>query len=147
MDNRYESYGIKEDMCLRKVRSLFHKEVSILSQVDYMIDLRYGQKDWDMSSALREVIANAIDTKSNYSYSWKDGIAVITDQGTGLPKSAFVMGASTKSSDVSSIGMFGEGLKMCIVTALRYGRKISIRTMGYGVEAESVHSGQLLGYK
>ena len=42
MDNRYESYGIKEDTYLRKVGSLFHKEVSILSQVDYLTNT-HGQ--------------------------------------------------------------------------------------------------------
>ena len=129
-------------MARKKIETLFGGIVDGTSKVDYMIDLRYGQKDWDMSSALREVIANAIDTKSEYSYSWKDGIAEVSDKGTGLPKSAFVMGASTKSSDSTSIGMFGEGLKMCVVTALRYGRRISIRTKGYGVEAEAVHSNE-----
>lgn len=122
------------------MESLFGKTVNSVRKVDYMIDLSYGKKDWDMAAALREIIANAIDTKEAYSYKYEKGIATITDQGTGLPKKAFVMGASSKSDDATSIGQFGEGLKMCLVTALRYGNRVSIATVGYGVETEAVHS-------
>ena len=124
----------------KTTNTLFGGTVETNSQVDYMIDLRYGQKDWDMSSALREVIANAIDTRTKYERKWENGVATISDAGPGLPKSAFVMGASSKASDANQIGMFGEGLKMCVVTCLRHGKKISIRTKGYGVEAESFRS-------
>lgn len=121
-------------------KSLFNKPVHTVKNVDYMIDLSYGKKDWDMASALREIIANAIDTKAEYAYRYGDGVATITDKGNGLPKKAFVMGASSKSDDPASIGQFGEGLKMCLVTALRHGNAVSIATVGYGVEAEAVHS-------
>lgn len=124
------------------MNTLFKTPSKSLKSVDYMIDLHYGQKDWDMSSALREIIANAIDTKKSYEYGYKDGVATISDQGPGLPKKAFVMGASSKASDATSIGQFGEGLKMCLVTALRYRKTVSIATNGYGVECESVHSNE-----
>lgn len=131
----------RENLCLGRMNTLFQIDhVKSTKKVDYMIDLAYGKKDWDMSSALREIIANAIDTKSQYYYEYKNGIATIQDQGTGLPKKAFVMGSSSKASDETSIGQFGEGLKMCLVTALRYKKKVSISTVGYGVEAEAVHS-------
>ena len=107
-----------------------------------MIDLQYGSKDWGIAAGLREIIANAIDTKSKYSYLYEDGVATISDEGSGLPRKAFIMGSSSKSSDATSIGQFGEGLKMCMVTALRNHKKMSIKTVGYGVELEAVHSNE-----
>lgn len=122
------------------LESLFKKQYNIIKKIDYMINLQYGQKDWQMDSALRELIANSIDTKTPYTYNWSDGVATISDQGCGLPKKAFVMGGSSKSSDTTCIGQFGEGLKMCLVTALRNSKRVSIQTVGYGVECQSVHS-------
>ena len=132
--------GRRKQEVKKVIHSLFGSDVNTVNEIDYMIDLSYGQKDWDMSSALRELIANAIDTKTDYSYKWEDGIVTVSDHGTGLPKKAFVMGGSSKSSDATSIGQFGEGLKMCLVTALRYKNHCSIKTIGYGVETEAVHS-------
>lgn len=125
---------------MTKLNTLFNETVNVTKSVDYMINLLYGSKDWNMSSAIREIIANAIDTKTKYTFSWENGIATIADKGTGLPKRAFVMGGTSKASDTTSIGQFGEGLKMCLVTALRNKKKVSIKTQGYGVETKAVHS-------
>lgn len=122
------------------MNSLFKGNFNIVDTVDYLIDIEYGQKDWTMVSALREVISNMLDTKANYIYTYNNGIGTIEDEGTGLPRKAFVLGSSSKSNDNTSIGQYGEGLKMSLITCLRNNRKISIQTIGYGVEAKSVFS-------
>lgn len=112
----------------------------VLKTEDYMVDIRYGQKDWNMISALREIIANMLDTKAEYKLYWKDGVACISDKGTGLPRKAFIIGASSKSEDTQAIGQFGEGLKMALITCLRENRRISISTIGYGAEVSKLYS-------
>lgn len=121
-------------------KSLFNKKFNVLKTEDYLVDINYGQKDWSMVSALREILANMLDTKSEYNFDYKDGVGTISDRGCGLPKQAFVIGASTKTNDNTSIGTYGEGLKMALITSLRNERRISISTKGYGAEVTSVFS-------
>ena len=124
------------------MKSLFKGSLKETGVVDYMIDVSYGEKDWSMSSGIREILANMLDTKtdSKFFYVEEEGYCVIRDSGTGLPKKALVMGASSKSGDGNCIGQFGEGLKMSLVTALRLNRVVSIQTIGYGVEIEKRRS-------
>lgn len=125
----------------KKGLSLFNSADFTVTKIeDYMVDISYGQKDWTMVSALREILANMLDTKTEYNYSYNSGIGTIEDKGNGLPRKAFVIGASSKSTDNTSIGQYGEGLKMALVTSLRYGRRVSIRTVGYGVEIDKTYS-------
>ena len=77
-------------------KSLFNKKFNVLKTEDYLVDINYGQKDWSMVSALREILANMLDTKSEYNFDYKDGVGTISDRGCGLPKQAFVIGASTR---------------------------------------------------
>lgn len=122
-------------------KSLFGERVfKVLKTEDYLVDINYGQKDWTMVSALREVLANMLDTKSEYNFYYEDGVGTISDKGCGLPKQAFVIGASTKTNDNTSIGTYGEGLKMALITSLRNNRRISISTKGYGAEVTSIFS-------
>ena len=124
-----------------KTKGLFG-EVNVTGSCDYMIEVSYGEKDWGMPQGIREVLANMLDTKTEYDahYDKDNGYCVILDHGTGLPKKALVMGASSKAADNTCIGTFGEGLKLAFVTSLRNSRKLSIRTIGYGVEVSSTHS-------
>lgn len=126
------------------MKSLFKETFKETKRVEYLNDIAYGQKDWTMVSALRELLANMIDTKTDYTFYYDDnkGYGVIEDKGTGLPLRAFVFGGTSKSNDLSSIGQYGEGLKMALLTALRNDKKISIQTMGYGVEIESKYSNE-----
>lgn len=116
----------------------FNKNYSTISTEDYPVDIRYGEKDWTMVSALRELFANMLDTKAPYVFAWDKGVGVIVDKGAGIPKQAFVIGNSSKSSDNTSIGQYGEGLKMALITCLRYDRHISISTVGYGVSVTKI---------
>ena len=129
-------------MSLVKNESLFKGKFNVLKTEDYLVDINYGQKDWSMVSALREILANMLDTKSEYKFEYSDGVGTISDTGCGLPKQAFVIGASTKTNDNTSIGTYGEGLKMALITSLRNERRISISTKGYGAEVTSIFSNE-----
>jgi hypothetical protein len=48
--------------------------------------------DWAPVQALRELIANALDTHTEVRMTWDDGVAVIEDQGTGLQRQHLVFG-------------------------------------------------------
>lgn len=106
----------------------------------YPISLKYGQKDWSVVSALREFLSNMLDTKSTFDYRYVDGKAIISDDGEGLPKKAFILGESSR--DDSQIGQFGEGLKMGFITLLRYDRKVHVETAGYDVWVRAEDSEQ-----
>lgn len=120
------------------------REKNILgSQVEelvYPISLKYGHKDWNVVSALREFLSNMLDTQVEYSFSYEDGCAVISDTGSGLPKKAFILGESSR--DDSQIGQFGEGLKMGFITFLRNNRTVRVETVGYNVLVQAEESEQ-----
>jgi hypothetical protein len=102
-----------------------------VEELVYPISLKYGHKDWNIISALREFFSNMLDTKAKFSFSYESGCVVISDQGEGLPKKAFILGESSR--DNSQIGQFGEGLKMGFITFLRNDRVVRVETVGYNV--------------
>ena len=124
------------------MKSLFEGEFQEKKRIEYMVDLGYGKKDWDMVSALRELFANMLDTKTDYRFEYfKDkGYGEIEDNSEGLPLKSLVFGGTIKSDDTSTIGVYGEGMKMAFITSLRLGNQISIQTVGFGIEAETSHS-------
>ena len=124
------------------MKSLFEGEFQENKRIEYMVDLGYGKKDWDMVSALRELFANMLDTKTDYRFEYfKDkGYGEIEDNSEGLPLKSLVFGGTIKSEDTSTIGVYGEGMKMAFITSLRLGNQISIQTVGFGIEAETSHS-------
>lgn len=111
-----------------------------VEELVYPISLKYGHKDWNIVSALREFLSNMLDTKANFSYSYENGVAVISDQGEGLPKKAFILGESSR--DDSQIGQFGEGLKLGFITFLRNDRVVRVETVGYNVLVQAERSDQ-----
>lgn len=106
--------------------------------ITYPISLKYGHKDWDVISALREFLSNMLDTKKEYSVTHDGTYAYIEDQGEGLPKKSFVLGESTR--DDSQIGQFGEGLKLGFLTLLRENRTVEVSTVGYDILVQAVQS-------
>lgn len=124
------------------MKSLFDGIFIENERIEYMVDLGYGKKDWDMVSALRELFANMLDTKTNYRFEYfKDkGYGEIEDSSEGLPLKSLVFGGTIKADDSNTIGVYGEGMKMAFITSLRLGNQISIQTVGFGIEAETVYS-------
>ena len=96
----------------------------------YPIQAAYVEH-WGMADALREWIANALDTHTPLTLQWADGTAVIEDAGLGLTSAHFALGASDKRTDAHAIGHFGEGWKLGLVVAAAQGRACRIDTVGF----------------
>ena len=74
--------------------------------------------DWTPVTSIRELIANAIDTREEWTLERNpdEGQLIIHSKGR-IPLSALLMGGSQKDAD--SIGRFGEGLKVAALALLR----------------------------
>jgi hypothetical protein len=89
-----------------------------------------GKKDWGMKEALRELIGNAY-SKPNRRLEWKDGLAIISDDGPGMKRKHFILGNSSHRDSDTELGVHGEGTKMALNTACRENRAILIETKGF----------------
>lgn len=90
-------------------------------------------REWTIVDALREIIANALDSMSKmriyYRYNRTGGgMAVIENDEGEISKRHLIIGGTTKKDDPNTIGTFGEGLKVGALILLRN---------GCGVEVES----------
>lgn len=99
-------------------------------QFDVNLTLQYENDRWSDWHIIREFLSNALDAVDGqidaFSLIEEDGFIHIQDHGKGYPINyAKRIGASSKKNDEQSIGQFGEGTKMAILTCLRKG--ISIR--------------------
>lgn len=102
-------------------------------------DLNIGQNylsDWEVLFALREIIANALDAKSDKHIEMentKDGAFMIRDFGEGLKPENFVFQESDKRKSKGKIGKFGMGLKDAIGVLWSREIKVKIRTKDYKI--------------
>ncbi|HYE10509.1 MAG TPA: hypothetical protein VEF53_10065 [Patescibacteria group bacterium] len=98
---------------------------------DVNLTLNYENETWSEWHILREFISNALDSvnlnTNDIKISIEDSQVLIHDDGPGYP---LVMvkriGASSKKNDPSTIGQFGEGSKMAMLTCLRKGIQVSL---------------------
>lgn len=82
--------------------------------------------DWNVATALREIIANAIDTQHPWEIIDEHEWLYRTIHSKGrIPLSALLMGNSNKDSN--AIGRFGEGLKVAALTFVREQHNLTIR--------------------
>jgi len=99
-----------------------------MSQHRLTIESQYC-KNWKVTDAIRELIQNALDTKTEVTIDRYDSTRfTIADQGRGIDLSDFLVGRSSKSDDPNVIGQFGEGLSVGTLVLARNGRKITIRS-------------------
>lgn len=132
-----ERYGVKRaDQIAKK-----YKDNGILlgDRLVYPITKEYA-KNWSVIDAVKELIANSLDTASSVSINEKDGIISISDKGEGLSKKHLLFGSSTKGED--QIGMFGEGLKMASLVLARQQRDLRVATKGFEYQATIEHDKQ-----
>ncbi|HBW38298.1 MAG: hypothetical protein VR66_16555 [Peptococcaceae bacterium BRH_c23] len=99
-------------------------------QFDVNLTLQYENERWSEWHIIREFMSNALDAVGgqidDFSLTEEDGFIHIHDHGNGYPINyAKRIGASSKKNEEQSIGQFGEGTKMAILTCLRKG--ISVR--------------------
>ncbi len=115
-----------------KGEGLFDKE-----KIVYPISIDYCS-NWSIRDALREFIANALDTDTEIRVEYKDGKGRIVDSGDGIRLKHFIFGISEKSKE--DIGQFGEGLKVASLVLARNGREVEIQTKGYTYYPTIEHS-------
>ncbi len=105
------------------------------TRLEYPLSPRYVP-DWTIVEALRELIANALDTSTDPTVTWEYGTATISDRADGIPRAFWVIG----EGDHGEIGQFGEGLKMAMLVLARERRATKVRTVGYTVSPSMVMS-------
>ena len=115
-----------------KGEGLFDKE-----KIVYPISIDYCS-NWSIRDALREFIANALDTDTEIRVEYKDGKGRIVDSGDGIRLKHFIFGISEKNKE--DIGQFGEGLKVASLVLARNGREVEIQTKGYTYYPTIEHS-------
>lgn len=73
---------------------------------------------WDYWDALREFLQNAIDSKKHWELTYHSQMIIIDQEDTVLPIQSLLLGETTKT-DSDTIGGFGEGYKLALLTLLR----------------------------
>lgn len=100
--------------------------------ISYPISSRYC-RNWGMVEALREVIANALDSMGNVSLSYSSGMFHIKDDGPGFSRRCLVLGEAEYDKSESQIGQFGEGLKMAMLVVASHRRGWELHTTGFSI--------------
>lgn len=83
--------------------------------------------EWDSAYAVREIVQNMIDNKSENIIYQEKGVLFLGNEEGVLDKKTLLMGNSTKSTS-DYIGKFGEGYKLALLVLLRNGCNIKIFT-------------------
>lgn len=109
---------------------VFSETFDVNLAADYEIDR------WDIWHMIREFVSNALDAVDNnpnlVNILREEDFIDIVDKGNGYPiVYAKRIGASSKRDDASSIGQFGEGTKMAMLTALRRGLAIRLASQDW----------------
>lgn len=82
---------------------------------------------WSWWQGARELMQNAIDTKDyDIDFNFEAGSLTIVSRGGTIPTSALLLGATTKRDDSSTIGKFGEGMKLGFLVLLREGAEVAM---------------------
>lgn len=84
---------------------------------------------WGYWQGVRELLQNAVDTKDYDVIFDIDAIKIIS-RGGKIPVNALLLGKTTKKDDESTIGKFGEGMKLGFLVLKRLGAKIVMNNEG-----------------
>ena len=85
-------------------------------------------KNWTVVQAIREILANALDTHTKPAITWEAGVATVTDFGSGFSPNGLLIGETTKTTN--DIGQYGEGLKVGAMVLLRNNCWIKAESLG-----------------
>lgn len=83
-------------------------------------------RHWGIKEAARELIQNALDHESDFSYRLSGGSLVLTSRYASLSPRTLLLGATSKADDPDSIGSFGEGYKLALLVLTRCERPVVI---------------------
>lgn len=82
---------------------------------------------WSWWQGVRELMQNAIDTGDfDILFDYHNGSMEIISRGGSIPTRALLLGATTKRDDDSTIGKFGEGMKLGFLVLIREGANIAM---------------------
>lgn len=84
---------------------------------------------WGWWQGVRELLQNAVDTK-DYDIEFGEDNLIIVSRGGKVPTSALLLGKTTKANDNSTIGKFGEGMKLGFLVLQRLGAKLTMDNAG-----------------
>lgn len=109
---------------MRDTITFANRLYSLKDTFDVNLTLDYENDSWSEWHIIREFISNALDSvnmdTSKVKIERLDNFFSIADMGNGFPiVMAKRIGASSKKNDSESIGQFGEGSKMAILTCMR----------------------------
>jgi len=110
-----------------------NKGIVLEDKIVYPIAEQYGSS-WSIIDGMREILANALDTKTKVSISYEDGKVTISNKGGGIEKKNLLLGDTGKTS--KDIGQFGEGLKMASLVFARNKREFRVVTKGFEYSAK-----------
>ncbi len=118
-----------------------------MSRIDLTIKTDY-LPEWGSWEGIRELVQNAKDAETEFGagfdVTWRpeDGRLRLTNEGCTLDTKAMLFGHTTKAGSASTIGQFGEGLKLGVLALVRAGHSIKIRTGSEVWEPSIQHSDQ-----
>lgn len=85
---------------------------------------------WGPVQAIRELIQNALDSKSPFVYEWQVGDnrwnLRLTSEFSTLTPQTLLLGATSKAEDENAIGSFGEGYKIALLVLVREGFEVEM---------------------
>lgn len=83
---------------------------------------------WGVVQAVRELLQNALDHKSpfEWGYNSNNECFTITSMNAQLPIKTLLLGATTKSDEVTSVGQFGEGYKLALLVLTRMRKTVTV---------------------
>ena len=92
---------------------------------------------WTLVDAVRELFQNALDQQeqnpdntASWDYDSQTGVLTISNATSTLTTSSLLLGQTTKASDKSTIGQFGEGYKIATLVLLREGKNVVFYNYG-----------------
>lgn len=114
-------------------------------EFDVNLTLAYENDTWSEWHIIREFVSNALDGVGMditlVDIANHDGHIQIKDSGNGYSLVyAKRIGATSKKGDASTIGMFGEGVKMSLLTCIRKNIKVMLASMDWLIVPKMVEA-------
>ncbi len=119
------------------------REYTFVEEFDCNLTLDYENDRWEIWHIIREIVSNALDSVDGNAdrisiYSENEYINIADDGPGYMLFFAKRIGASSKRQDYSSIGQFGEGLKLATLTCLRKGIEIRIASQDWLIVPKAI---------
>lgn len=116
---------------------------ALKEEFDVNLALDYENDTWEEWHILREFISNALDSVAadiaKIKIDIRGSYIYIVDKGEGYPLVyAKRIGATSKRNEAGTIGQFGEGIKLSLLTCIRKNIKVSIASRNWLIIPKTV---------